>query len=739
MLRNFKHLIVFIFFISINSNSQNSIVGVVLDNQKKPLANATILSIDKKHGVISDTNGFFELDNYNNEIKKIIISIIGYENDTIEILNNYNLGIINLSPIADLNTINVKENKQTAFIDSEKIIKTEVITSEELTKAACCELAGCFETQISVESKTTNIITNTKELSILGLSGIYNQILIDGIPLVMGLNYTYGISSIPGTLINNIFISQGLASVLQGPESITGQINIDLKAKQKETFFLNLYINSFNVKQLNFDYNYSIKNWKGIFSFHTTQPGNKIDQNNDNFLDIPLTKKYSIYNKWEYKSDIVNNFYSSIILRYLNEERVGGDINYNPKLDLGTTTTYGQVINFQQPELIIKSSYKFNNSTIVFRSGASYHDQNSYFGIKNYSGNQFNSHSNLSLLQNLKSHVLEAGINYKSLHINEKIQFGNLSNLSYDGNYQKNERVFGTFLEGKFKFYENIEIITGLRNDYHNEFGNTLTPRLLLKYNITENCILRANAGSGWRTVNLFSEHIKILGSNEDIQIENNLKPEKAINFGFNFLQAIYTENFEFQLILDYYKTKFTNQIYPDYETNNNIIIIDNFENESFSKSFQSELGIEILKKIGIKIAYNFLDVYKDINGHKHRLPFFSKHHLLNTYSYRPPETNWNIDVNIHWFGRKKLQNTEQNPIQYQRPNYSSPYSIVNMQITREFINYDIYLGCENLFDFKQENPIIAADDPFGDFFNISNIWGPTRGREIYLGLRLTL
>ena len=146
---------------------------------------------------------------------------------------------------------------------------------------------------------------------------------------------------------------------------------------------------------------------------------------------------------------------------------------------MGNRTTYGQVINFQQPELIIKSSYNVNNSTIIFKTGLSYHDQNSYFGIKNYSANQFNSHSNLSLLQNWKSHVIEAGITYKSLHVNEKIQFDDLSNLSYNGNYLKNERIFGTFLEGKFKFYENIEIITGLRNDYHNEFGNTLTPRAL--------------------------------------------------------------------------------------------------------------------------------------------------------------------------------------------------------------------------------------------------------------------
>ena len=199
-----------------------------------------------------------------------------------------------------------------------------------------------------------------------------------------------------------------------------------------------------------------------------------------------------------------------------------------------------------------------------------------------------------------------------------------------------------------------------MRNDYHNEFGNTLTPRALLKYNITENCIFRASAGSGWRTVNLFSEHIKILGSNEDIEIEIILS-RKSCKLWFNFLQAIYTENFEFQVIIDFYKTKFTNQIYPDYETNNNIIIIDNFENESFSKSFQSELGIDI--KVGIKIAYNYLDVYKNMNGHKHRLPFISKHHLLNTYSYRPPESDWNFDVNIHWFGRKNYKTL--NKIQY--------------------------------------------------------------------------
>ena len=379
-----KKLILFIILIiPVLVFSQDYINGKVVDHKLQALINATVYWENSQIGTITDSIGYFTIIKPDLINQKLIISFIGFENDTINISENTpkNLNIILKNP-NNLNTINIKENRKGTYIDKSKTIKTETITQKELTKAACCDLAGCFETQLSVEPKTTNIITNTKELSILGLSGVYNQILIDGIPIVKGLNYTYGISAIPGSLIDKIYISQGLASVLQGPESITGQINIDLKENSnKEKVFFNLYMNSFLEKQVNLDYNFNINNWKSIISFHSTQPANKIDNNNDSFLDLPQTKKYSLYNRWVYGLKDQGGLYSSITLRYLNEERIGGEVDFNQS-DKGSNLIYGQIVNFTQPEIHIKSSYLFNNgNSIILNTGLSYHNQESYIQV----------------------------------------------------------------------------------------------------------------------------------------------------------------------------------------------------------------------------------------------------------------------------------------------------------------------------------------------------------------------
>ena len=267
MIRFFILLIIPLF-----STSQDYLRGKVVDSSLNPLSNATVHWINTEIGTTSDFDGEFEISKKNIIDKRLIISFIGFESDTILINQNTNSIIRSLTKNTNLNTIKLVDNAQNAYIDNDNPIKVEVITEKELTKAACCDLAGCFETQMSVKSKTTNIITNTKELSILGLSGVYNQILIDGMPIVNGLNYSYGISSIPGTLIKNIYISQGLASVQQGTESISGQINIELKSfEQKDTLLFNLYRNSFSMHQANLNYNFKIGKWSTLISLHTTQ------------------------------------------------------------------------------------------------------------------------------------------------------------------------------------------------------------------------------------------------------------------------------------------------------------------------------------------------------------------------------------------------------------------------------------------------------------------------------------
>ena len=252
--------------ISTLASSQNKLNGTILDDNNNILKDANVQWINTLIGTTSDLNGKFSISQNNIKDRRLIISYIGFNSDTVNVKINENDLIVKLQLANDLNTVILEEEIEGIYIDKQKAVKTEVITQDELTKAACCELAGCFETQLSVEPKTTNIITNTKEISVLGLSGVYNQLLLDGFPILNGLNYTYGISAIPGTLIDNIYISQGLASVIQGAESISGQINIQLKEKStSETLFFNLYMNSFLAKQANIDYNFKTKN-KFIFN-----------------------------------------------------------------------------------------------------------------------------------------------------------------------------------------------------------------------------------------------------------------------------------------------------------------------------------------------------------------------------------------------------------------------------------------------------------------------------------------
>ena len=739
--------IVLLFLLSLQIFSQdNSIKGTILGDNSEALIGSSIYWINTQIGTTTDENGFFSLSKEGIKDKRLIATYIGYQSDTIKI-SNQRLLIVNLISNNSLKEIELSENRVDIYIDPLKPIKTETITRKELEKAACCDLAGCFETQASVETKTTNVLTNTKELSMLGLSGVYNQILVDGLPNVVALGFVHGVSSIPGTLIDNIHISQGLASTQQGFESITGQISIDLKKPSlTEKLFTNIYYNSFSDKQANIDYSFKLGNWNSIIGLHSTQPANKIDRNNDNFLDLPLTTKYSLYNKWIYGLENNKNFYSSTSIRFLTENKVGGELDFDENIHLGGNEFYGQVVDYNQFEINTKNSYQLNDKNVILAQAFfTLQDQNAIYGTTEYVVDQTQFYLSLDNQFTWNTHTLKSGVSLRKLDLNEEVILKDnlISELTYErtygGEYNKDEFIPGIYLENNFNWRSNaVQLITGLRVDHHNEFGIFITPRSLFKYNFTENTTARVCLGSGWRTVNLFSEYIQILSSNREIQIEENLNPEKAINFGANFLHSISRENLDIQIIIDLYKTSFSNQIWPEYFVNSNYIYVNNFEGKSISNSFQTDLTFDLYKKFKLKLAYNYLDVFRMEHGHKHQFPFYSKHHALTTFSYQPADKDWHFDTRLHWFGKKKILNTTDyiDPHEAHTNPKSDPYTTISGQITKEFNDFEIYFGCENILNFRQENPIINPENPFSYDFDIANTWGPTKGREFYIGFR---
>lgn len=733
--------------------SAHTIKGVIYgsdgDDKKIPLASANIYWINTNQGTVSNSDGEFSISMSDIDDFRLIFSYLSYKADTVEVSHATKfLEVILIQDAKMSEELLVTDRKATAFISESKGMKTEVITQKELTKAACCDLAGAFETQATVRPQITNVITNAKELRVLGLSGVYNQILYYGLPMFQGLTYTYGISSVPGTLIDNIYVSQGANSVLQGFESFAGQINVIPKSPQNmEKILANVYMNNFEEKQFNLNTSYKfgdIDDLSTFISFHSAQPGRRMDRDNDSFLDMPLITRYSFFNQWKL-SDMQNEgTFLDFGVKYMFEDRVGGQVDFNAQNDRGTLNSYGQTVRINQTEVFGKIGYRFDDDNAIILNTHSYlQNQDSYFGTLNYNANQFNYYANLEHEMIWSdAHLLKYGFSFRYQDLNEDVLFTNddVLNRSFQGNYLTKQVIPGVFVENALHFENNKYIlITGIRADNHQDYGAFITPRALFKFSPIEDHSIRLSAGTAWRQVNMFSENINLLVSSRDIVFEENLNAEEGFNWGINYIYSLESEDINGTFTLDFYQTRFSNQFFPDYDTDPTKAFIRNFEGLSVSNSLQLETNLNFWNVLELRLAYNYLDVFRDTDEGKFILPFNPENRLMTAISYRPENDKWYFDLNLHWFDKMRLPNTSLNPTEFQVGDYSEAYSVLNAQITYIFDDFELYGGVENIFDFRQLRPILSWDNPFGQYFDASFVWGPTRGREIYFGIRWTL
>lgn len=715
--------------------------GKVINHLNQPLSGASVSCHETGITVVTTDDGTFSFSPGNQSAYSLVVSHAGYKTDTVLIRDSASL-TIRLLPMTTLGEVKIKSKKRGIYI-SDDVMKTEVITSGELKKAACCDLAGCFETQGTVQPQTTNIITNSKELRILGLSGIYNQVLIDGFPQIQGLTYTYGISSMPGPFIDNIFVAKGANSVLQGYESISGQINVITKDPSKaEKLFLNAYINSFAEKQFNASFSLQKEKWSHFTALHVVQPGNRIDRDDDQFMDIPLVTRYMIMNRWKKGVENEVGWSTQVSMRYLTEKRIGGQMSFDYDDDKGGDRVYGQVVDISQPEGWFKTAYQFNERhRLAFFASSFRQDQQSFFGVTSYKAGQTNVYANIQHEYSYGAeHMLKAGLSYRYSRLHEAIRFsGNSPARSYSGDYLIKENIPGVFAENTLRLLDDrFTCITGIRADYSPD-GWRLTPRAMLKWDASEALIIRASAGTGWRIARIFSENVGLLASSRDVIFAEKLNPEEALNMGFNATYKFSGEKTEGSISMDLYHTVFRNQIFPDYDVDPSIAIIRNFTGQSVSDGFQLEGQISLLERVSLKASYVYLDVYQKRGGEKIQLPFNPHHRIVGTASFSPKNKKWRWDANIHWYGTQRLPDTKMNPLDYQRPDYSEAYTLVSSQFTLLLRDVELYAGVENIFDFRQRQPLIAWQDPFGKYFDTQFAWGPTRGTEIYAGVRFNV
>ncbi len=717
--------------------------GIVTDEAGNALPGAWVAWPGLPARMLSSADGIFEIPKPNPPSEYLVSGCPGFQTDTF-LVDGWDFARIELTAHAkNMKEVQVVGQRQGSYIQPGSVVKTEVITRKELTKAACCDMAGCFETQATVQPQVTNVITNAKELRILGLSGVYNQVLVDGLPMMQGLSYAYGIGTIPSAIIDQIFVSKGANSVLQGFEGISGQINVITRNPEKEPgLFANGYINNFGEVHVNANYAGALdsgRRWTNITGLHMVQPANKRDRDGDGFLDLPLLTRYSAFTRFNYGRENEAGWFFQTSLRVTREDRIGGQRLYNPETDKGSTRLYGQAVSFLQPEWILKLGYRFSARHAVQYHGSVYgQDQNSWYGTLNYKARQQNANMQVQhQFRPSESTIWTWGGSVRLQHQKETIGFSDtLLNRTYQGTYSTPLAVPGIFGEYSGGFLEDkLHWIAGVRFDHHQVSGGFLTPRTMIRYEFLPGNTLRASLGTGWRQVNLFAENMPLLASSRNVVFEESIRPERAVNWGGNYTYQLDREKIKGTISVDFYQTRFQNQFFPDYNREAGSAFIRNFEGTSRSNSAQAEANLKIYERWEVKMAYNYLDVFRLENGKKETLPFNPINRAMGAISYRPLHNWFVVDGNVHWFDRQKLPSTL-NANGEAGPGSSKPYAVYTVQVTVKWKKTELYGGVENIFDFRQRQPIAGWQQPFGPNFDTGSVWGPTRGREFYIGLR---
>ena len=728
--------------------SQETLTGMIMDknNPKDNLGvfGANVYWLNNSIGATTNEKGWFTIP-YNKSYKKLVVSYVGYKTDT--------LNISDLEPIHhfitlenELEEVTLKSKKkatQRSFIQTKNVF---TVNSEELLKAACCNLAESFETNPSIDVNFSDALTGTRQIQMLGLKSPYLLITQENIPSIRGAGQVFGLTFTPGTWVESIQITKGAGSVINGYESISGQINAELvKPLTDNRIFLNAYGSLGGRYELNSHLNHKISDkWQTGIYIHGNYRNKKFDRNKDGFLDNPLISQVNVMNRWQYL-DAEKGWVSFINVRFMDDSKQTGQNNFDPLIDKGRSEVWGGEIDTKRFDSSLKLGYVFPQlpfQSFGFQFSYSNHDQDSYFGLKTYDINHQSVYSNLlfnSIIGDTRS-KFTTGLNFTYDIYDEFVN---------SINFSRKEKSFGGFFEYAYDNSDNFSFTSGVRIDTHNLLGTYITPRLHIRYVPWEKGVLRASIGQGRKSANVFAENQHLFASTRQIDIQSSggkiygLDPEVAWNYGLSYLQGFNLFNRKGDITFDYYRTHFQNQVVVDWE-NPQRISFYNLDGESYANSFQTEVNYYVDDFTSLRLAYKFYDIETDYFSGKLSKPLTPNHRLFANISYETKKIDdikqWKFDLTYNFIGEQRLPDTSTNPVEYQLGEYSNSYSLLNTQITKVFTEkFEMYFGVENLTDLKQKNPILASDDPFGDSFDSTIIYAPIFGRMLYSGLRFKI
>lgn len=748
-MKTLKKILIGIFLTAtITSFSQEHLMGTIVEKdasgKESPLGMAGIKWLGTTITAVSDDKGNFHIPFPDSMPAKLIVSMISYRPDTI-LLNNKTKTSIKVILKTNTQTLNEVKiiGKQNATSNlTTTTLNTELLTQKELTLAACCNLSESFERNASVDVNFTDAVSGTKQIQMLGLDGIYTQILYENLPFVRGLSSSHGLSYIPGPWVENILVTKGTGSVVNGYESITGQIQIEMLEPDKaDRFFLNGYANNEQRYELNAHLAHQFtENVSTLLFAHASQNQLGMDRNGDTFLDSPLKTQYNIFNRWHYR--IKEKAEGQFGFRAVIEDRQGGQTSAHKK-DTVNQNHYNIAISSTQFEGFTKNGFLFPDKpwkSIAITTTERYHKQDAVFGNKLYNGEQKSLYVN-TIWQDIISntfHKIKFGASLIADDYKEKfVDRSPLPPLTQkkDSVFDSTEIIPGGYAEYTFNNDTNLSIVSGLRADYLDDYGLMVNPRMHLKYNPSKESVFRLSGGRGMRTTHIFAENSSVFASSREIIIKEKLAPEIAWNYGATFTYCFKPGGREASLNFDLFRTDFENQVVVDLE-NPDKVEFYNLKGNSYSNSFQTDFSISPFERFDIKIAYKYYDVKTTYNGKLLDKPLVPKDRALVNLDYATNMEKWKFNFTAKWFGQSRLPNTSANTQEFQLPEHSKSYFTFMGQISKKFKWFEVYVGGENLLDYTIPNPIIDPQNPFGNNFDATMIWGPINGRVIYGGFR---
>lgn len=749
--------------------------GTVCDTEKQPLIGAAVYWAGTTVGASADADGRFRLHRVKG-YDRLVATYLGYVNDTLQIAPGVERADFALrAEDVALESVTIEGDLNGNYIKRDGLLKNETISFAGLCKMACCNLAESFENSASVTVGYSDAISGARQIKMLGLAGTYTQILDENRPIMRGLSAPYGLNYTPGMWLNSIQVSKGVASVTAGHEAITGQINLEhRKPTDQERLFLNLYLDDELRPEINLSSAFPVtedQKLTTILLLHGSMDtdARKMDHNHDGFRDLPKSDQINIANKWLYSAD--NGMQIRWGWKFVQENRLGGMYGYKKSMrdemlsDWDKPgTLYGSHIRNRDANGYLKIGMPVGaavydeeeadelRSNIAFVADFDHFDEDACFGLNDYTGNENSLSVNL-MYNHYFTHRSSfiVGVQGHLQYFRENLE--NRTPWIADDpqrtcHFDRNEREAGAYAEYTYSVKDKFSIVAGIRGDYNRYYDRFfVTPRGHLRWNITPSTTLRASAGLGYRSTNLLTDNIGALATGRRIgflgtDFAGLDRMEKALTVGGSLTQTFkLVREDDATLSFDLFRTQFDHSVVTDQEYDPTAILFYGSDGRSYTDTYQIDFTWTPVDRFDIFATFRYTDSEMTIErpdgtaAHVER-PLVSEYKTLLNLQYATKFRRWVFDATAQLNGPMRIPTQTGDPAD----TYWSPrYPIFFAQVTRKLGKFDLYVGCENIGDYRQHDPILHADDPFSTGFNSMNVWGPLMGRKFYFGLRFNL